>query len=62
MTNYILLGFATLALLGASCKPDTVNFDNSTNETSQETSMKELPKSDKVGQVITVTPPDNPLK
>ena len=62
MSKYILLGFATLALLGASCSPETVKFDNSSKETSQETSMeKELPKSDKVGQVITATPPDNLL-
>lgn len=62
MTKYILLGFAALALLGASCNPETVNFDNSSNETTKDTTMeKELPKSDKVGQVITVTPPANLL-
>ena len=62
MNKYILLGFAALALLGASCKPETVNFDNSSQDLSKETSMeKAVLTSDKVGQTITVTPPDNLL-
>lgn len=52
----------SLALLGSSCnQPEEFTFHNSTND-STETSMENLPKSDKVGQTITVTPPANLLE
>jgi len=59
MNKYVLIAVATLVLVGAACNPETVSFDNSSEETTME---KSLPKSDKVGNVIEVTPPANLLE
>jgi len=59
MNKYVLIGLATLVLLGAACNPETVNFDNSPPEKPMETT---LPKSDKVGNIVNVTAPADLLK
>lgn len=66
--SYFFIPILTLALLGSACQPETTTFDNTTNNNSsqeslsmEDSSTENLPKSDKVGQKISITPPSDLL-